>query len=364
MPRIAEGSVVADNGKTPTLDAILAKHTAGFVEAREAAEAEEEGAEQAVSAEGDETAQGDTDASTEQGTDTEAEANADTEETAATPGESEEPAGTEAKGIAKSLQILDANDPEAAKAVRGLQTALGRSREEIRAQERERAEFEAAKKELDQILADYRATEQTVAPAEQQEQIDDLERAMEEEGLNDAQKAMYRRLMGVAIEGAIKSKKLVSADSIEQQERTKAQVAYVSGSHKAATEAFGEAFGKVGDDGSLVMDKALGAPAGPHAKVLAETRNRLSSQAQGMTWADVWKVARYDAAVQEAYQKGLTEAQAKAGEAARVAGRKAAGSVSRSTPAANGVPRLTPNKGEGREAFLDRIIAFKMKHTV
>ena len=369
MNRVAEGSVVADSGKTPSLDAILAQHTAAFVEAREAAEAEEEMAtEEAVSAEGDETAQGDTEAPTEPAPETEAEASAEEAEETAAPGESEAPAVAEAKGIAKSLQILDKTDPAAAKAVRELQTALGKSREEIRAQERERAEFEVSKKELDQILADYRtsvAAETAPEPtAEQQGQADELEKAMEEEGLSPEQKAMYRKLMGVAIDGAIKSKRLVSADSIQQQERTKAQGSYVSGAHKAAATAFGEAFGKVSDDGALVMDRALGAPQGPHAKVLADTRNRLSSSEQGMTWADVFKVARYDEAVKEAYQRGLAETATKAAEAARNTARRKAGTVSASTPAANGTSRFTPQKGESRDAMLDRIIAFKMKHAV
>lgn len=362
MNRSDTGNVGAD-GKTPSLDAILSQHTAGF-----AAVADDDDGE-AVS-EGDETAQADTAAATETGAETQSDqATEEAEETAAT-GESDAATeATESAGIDEALRALDETNPALGNAVRSLQTAFTKSREQIRAQERERAENDAAFKakmaEVDQILADYRAAEETAdTTAQETAEADALEEAMDAEGLTADQKAMYRRLLRVAIDQAVASKRLVSADALAQGEKARAQQSYVATEHAAAAKAFGEEFGKVNDDGTLVLDTALKAPAGPHAKLLSDTRNRLSAADRGMTWADVWKVARYDDAVKEAYAKGVAEGQAKAGQTTRVQQRKNAATVNASAPPGTAPSSLKPTKGESRDAFYERLIRFHQKHAV
>jgi len=335
MAKSTAGNVVSD-GETPNLDSVVAGINFDALDDVEIDD--EDGDEEETEVTGaDETAQEEPDGDGEENADDDddedmskkAEAEDDKKDDK-TPAKDKKETASEG-GIAAALRHLDDTNPEHAKAVRELQGRL--SRETV-----DRAQFVKDKEELAQILEEVRGLKDD-DDGEQEPITGDAQTDSALAKIPENQRALF-----VAAMQEYLHKEGYKSETVAQAEqRVKEQAQYVATSDKEGIEKFGSAFADVDDDGNIIFDDDK-VPRGEHTDVLRSTRDRVAAPDKGVTWVDLYKIARFDDEVTAAEQRGYEKAKAEGAKATRKAQAIKGSTVNGSTPSSPTRPSLYDRK--------------------
>lgn len=257
-------------------------------------------------------------------------------------------------GIAAAIRHLDETNPEYAKAVRELQGRLSR-------ETADRAQFDKDKAELADILKEVRELRE----GEEEEDIAGTNAKVQPltgDKATDSALAKIpqaqRDLFTAALKEYLQGEGYKSETDVQREQRLKAQQDYIAQSHKTASERFGKSFGELDADGNLVVDDD-NTPKGDYATELKVTRDRLAAADRGVTWDDVYKIARYDEDVKAAETRGYDKAKAELSKASRKAAAIKGSTVNSSTPGGPTRPVLyDPKKDKDPEVVYERAYRF------
>lgn len=228
-------------------------------------------------------------------------------------------------GIAAALEHLDDFDPNLAKAVRELQKGYTQRSQEASQFAKDRAELADILREVKE-LRDAEPDEETPSAPDPS-----IEEAFKD--LTPEQRTIWEKMF----DAEAKRRGIVTDQALSSRDALKAQNAYVLERHREAAKVFGDDFGALADDGTLKLSDATRA-------ALVETRDRLQATDKGVTWDDIYRITRFDAAVKAAEERGkqavLTQLKKQGRDLKILKG----GTVDSSTSPTDGKPQIYDRK--------------------
>lgn len=257
-------------------------------------------------------------------------------------------------GIAGAIRYLEENNPDFAKAVRELQGSLSRVTADRQQFDKDKAELAAILEEVRELREEETVQEQEVAKQQKANPDSALAKIPENQ----------RSLFVAAMQEFLEQNGYKNETVVQKEETLKAAKQYVDDIHKKAVESFGEEFGKLDDNGNLVLDKEQ-VPVSPKAKEMKAVRDRWTAQDKGVTWDDIYRIATFDDAVKAAEERGYKKAQEEAKKTQRTAEKIKASTVNGSSSTGSTRPVIWDKKKEGKidpDKVYERAFNFAMRN--